>query len=168
MRDVIADLATWATLILFLFYFIGRIITICTVKRLWRDKVVFSETPGDGYGVVDEVGERPREGDLGFCAYLVSVEGMRNIRIYDTDRNDIETGAHKDKLVYQRDFLNIDQAIKIDIETGELFPTLFIEYETMDFMHVSLEWQDNLKNGVFSEMVVPQNTIRSVLYQLLK
>ena len=137
MENIITNLATWATLILFLFYFVGRIITICVVKRLWHDKVVFSEINRDEYGIV---------------------EGMRNIKIYTSDLNNIEMGVRKDKLIYQRDFMNIDQAIKININTGDIFPTLFIEYETMDFMKVSLDWQDNLKTGVFSEMVLPQDT----------
>lgn len=93
---------------------------------------------------------------------------MRNIKIYTADLSNIDEGVCKGELIYQRDFLNIDQGIKINIETGDIFPTLFIEYETMDFMNVSLKWNDNLKNGVFSEMVVPKNTVRSVLYKLLK
>lgn len=164
MKSIITDLATYATLILFLFYFVGRIITICVVKRLWHDKVVFSEIDGDKYGVIDEVGEC----DPSFCAYLVSAEGIRNIKIYTTDLSNIATGVRKGEIIYRRDFMNIDQAIKININTGDLFPTLIIEYETMDFMKVSLEWRDNLKNGVFSEMVVPKNTLRSVLYKLLR
>lgn len=168
MENIITNLATWATLILFLFYFVGRIITICVVKRLWHDKVVFSEINRDEYGIVDEIGDDTCECNVPFCAYLVSVEGMRNIKIYTSDLNNIEMGVRKDKLIYQRDFMNIDQAIKININTGDIFPTLFIEYETMDFMKVSLDWQDNLKSGVFSEMVVPQNTLRSVLYKLLR
>lgn len=168
MNSFISNLATWATLILFLFYFIGRIITICTVKRLWRDKVVFEKAPGEGYGVVDEVGDETADRTARFCAYLVSMEGMRNIKIYSADLTNIEEGVRKDKLIYQRSFLNINQAIKINVETGEIFPTLFIEYETMEFMRVSLEWRDNLKNGVFSEIIFPENTLRSVLYKLLR
>lgn len=168
MREIATDLATFATLILFLFYFIGRIITICTVKKLWRDKVILSKTLSNEYGVVDEVDSDVCEYDFHFCGYLVSIEGMRNIKIYTTDLSNIEKTIHRGELIYQRDFLNINEALKINIETGELFPTLFIEYETMDFMRVSLSWQDNLKNGVFSEMVIPQNTFRSVLYKLLK
>lgn len=168
MREIITDLATLATLILFLFYFVGRIITICTVKKLWRDKVIFSEINRNEYGIVDEVGDKPCGCNFHFCAYLVSAEGMRNIKIYTADLSNIDEGVCKGELIYQRDFLNIDQGIKINIETGDIFPTLFIEYETMDFMNVSLKWNDNLKNGVFSEMVVPKNTVRSVLYKLLK
>lgn len=168
MREIISELATWATLILFLFYFVGRIITILTVKKIWREKVIFSETLDDRYGVVDEIGNDEQDRDFHFCAYLVSTEGMRNIKIYAADFSNIDEGVRKGALLYRRNFLNVDQAIKIHTETGEVFPTLFIEYETMDFMRVSLEWRDNMKNGVFSEMVVPKNTLKSVLYKLLR
>ena len=55
MCNILSDLASWATLILFFFYFIGRIITICTVKKLWKDKVIFTDELNNQYGVVDEI-----------------------------------------------------------------------------------------------------------------
>ena len=40
MVDKISLFSSIATLILFVFYFIGRIITIISVKRVWKDKVI--------------------------------------------------------------------------------------------------------------------------------
>ena len=45
---------------------------------------------------------------------------------------------------------------------------MIIEYDTMEYMRVELEWIDNKKNGVYSELVVPKNTVKSVVYRLLK
>lgn len=171
MCNTLSDLASWATLILFFFYFIGRIITICTVKKLWKDKVIFKNELNDEYGVVDEIDNEGYAECLSpcpYCGYLVSVEGMRNIKVYSTE-TDYDAGTtSKGKLLYERNFLNIDEAIKINVETGELAPTLIIEYDTMEYMRVELEWIDNKKNGVYSELVVPKNTVKSVVYRLLK
>ena len=171
MCNILSDLASWATLILFFFYFIGRIITICTVKKLWKDKVIFTDELNNQYGVVDEIDKNGYAWCLAscpYCVYLVSVEGMRNIKVYSTE-TDYDAGTtSKGKLLYERNFLNIDEAIKINVETGELTPTLIIEYDTMEYMRVELEWIDNKKNDVYSELVVPKNTIKSVVYRLLK
>ena len=48
------------------------------------------------------------------------------------------------------------------------FKPIIIEYETIEYMKVKLEWIDNMKNGVYSELVTPKNTLKSVLYKLLK
>ena len=88
--------------------------------------------------------------------------------MYSTRTDCIEDKTVVDRLLYERDFLNINQAIRVNIETGEIIPTLIIEYETIEYMKVKLEWIDNMKNGVYSELVTPKNTLKSVLYKLLK
>lgn len=171
MSNTLSNLASWATLVLFLFYFVGRIITICTVKKLWKDKVILENRIGDEYGVVDEINNGEyRDGSAPgyYGGYLISIEGMRNIKVYSTRTDCIEDKTVVDRLLYERDFLNINQAIRVNIETEEIIPTLIIEYETIEYMKVKLEWIDNMKNGVYSELVTPKNTLKSVLYKLLK
>lgn len=166
MAGLLGDLASMATLILFLIYFLGRIITIFAVKQLWKDKVVINAEEYTNYDIIDEVPEDQWEEPI--YRLLVSREGIRNLKVFGVkpDRDGIP--CKKGDLIYERSFLNIEQAIAFHVMTGDLFPTLFIEYDGLDFTHVTIEWRDNLKNGVFSELVMPKHTIKSVLYYLCR
>lgn len=167
MKEIIGLYSSVATLILFVFYFVGRIFTIFTVKRLWKDKVLFSIDANKEFQIVDFVSASEKT-DYAVRSVLISKEGIRNLKIFtvEADKNGLLT--QKGKMIYKRGFLNIDEAIEINSEIGDLFPTLIIEYEAFDYMKVKLEWRDNLKNGVFSEMVIPKHTLRSFLYYLLR
>jgi len=167
MFDQIAFTSSIATLILFCIYFIGRIITILSVKRIWRDKVIIGSNDYSQYDIVDIVGseENPEPTISGI---LLSREGMRDVRVYSVmaDGNGLLT--QKGNMIYTNKFLNIDQAIAIAIMTGDLFPSLIIEYTSFDFMKIHMEWRDNLKNGVYSELVRPIHTVKSFLYYLFR
>lgn len=160
---MLSSLASVATLVLFVIYFIGRIITIFAVKRIWTDEVIFDKRRFQNYGIVEEVGEDDR-----IYGLLTTNNGMRDIRFYETanDKNGIPT--NKGRLLFQMPFLNVHQAIAIKVERGELFPTMIIEYLTFDYMKVRLEWHDNLKSGVFSEFVRPKHTLKSFLFYLCR
>ena len=167
MREMLGDIASFATLFLFLIYFIGRIVTIFSFKQLWKDKIMVNLEEYSSYDIVDEVAcQAQREEPV--YGILLSEEGMRNLKVFDVkvDRDGIS--RLKGNLIYERPFLNIGQAIAFRVMTGDLFPTLFIEYDRLDFTHVKIEWRDNLKNGVYSELVTPKHTIKSVLYYLCR
>lgn len=159
--------ASIATLILFLLYFVGRIITVFAVKNIWKDKVVLNETSYSQYDIVDEVCS-PDGYDSPIYGLLVSKEGIRNLKVFSVDDDENGLPCKKGKLFYSRSFLNLEQAIAIKVMTGDLFPTLFIEYDSIDYTHICIEWRDNLNNGVFSEMVVPKHTLKSIFYYLCK
>jgi len=166
--NYISTLASIMTIILFLFYFVGRIITIISVKRLWYDKIIIGKLKDNKYGIVDSIINNASLSTEEPYGYIISKSGMRNIRIYNVDKDENLTYLKKGELIYQRSFLNIDEAIAIHVVTGELHPELFIEYESIDYMKVIIEWVDNLKSGVQSELVKPSHTWKSVLYNLLK
>lgn len=167
MANYISLISSVATLILFVFYFSGRIITILTVNRIWKDKVIIGEHDYSQYEIVDNVylGESLETTIYGI---LLSREGMRDITVYavKTDKNGLLT--QKGEQIYRKDFLNIDEAIAICTMTGDMFPSLIIEYTSFDYMKICLEWRDNNKNGVFSELVSPKHTVKSFLYYLLR
>ena len=165
--------ASIATLVLFVFYFIGRIITITATKRLWKDKVlILDDSERAPYNLVDEIYKEERSENewLNENRYgvIVSKEGIRNLKIYDVKTGIDPTDIKKGELVYQKDFLNIDEAVAFYVPPGELFPRLFIEYLSFDFMKIELEWRDNLKSGVYSEFVRPKHTFRSFCYYLFR
>ena len=169
----LATIASVATLILFVFYIVGRIITIMVTDHIWKDKIVtLKDTQESPYDIVDEIYENypPFETSYGINQYslLVSKEGIRNLKVFQAEMADNSLGAKRGKQIFHRVFLNIDQAIAIYVPLGEVVPYLFIEYTTYDYMRVQIAWIDNLKNGIFTEHIQPKHTIRSVIYQFLK
>lgn len=165
--EMISFGASIVTLILFMFYFIGRIITIFAVKKIWKDKVILGIFNADEYNIVDEVVDESAQTEYIF-GVLLSKEGIRNLNVYKVVPDENRLNTKKGDLLYSRDFLNIDEAIGFRVDTGDLYPTLLIEYESFDYMKIRLWWADNNKNGVFSEMVYPKHTIKSFMYYLLR
>lgn len=168
---MLGNIASIATLLLFVIYFIGRAITVIAVKNVVKEKFVLDVTQDELelYSVVDDVyDDNSSPEDKDFTGLILSVEGVRNIRIYSV-REDSDGIMHlRGKEIYRRDFLNVGQALAIHKITGDLYPTLFIDYETINYMKVNIEWSDNLKNGVFSEQVYPKHTLKSILYLMCR
>ena len=166
MGDKIALFSSIATLILFIFYFVGRVITIISVKRIWKDKVITGVRDYREYEVIDDIVVDENSNER--YGILLSKEGIRDLKVYDVvcDRDNLL--IKKGKEVYTNSFINIDHAIAFCVETGELFPRLIIEYTTFDYMKVRIEWRDNLKSGVFGEFVKPKHTLKSFCYYLFR
>lgn len=167
MTDNVSLIASVATLILFVFYFVGRIITILSVRPVWKDKVILRKMDYSQYEIVDEITQKEENNGIVY-GILLSREGIRDLKIYSVVPSKQGLLTEQGELLYSRKFLNIDQAIAFQYDTGDLFPTLLIEYNTIDYMKVTIEWRDNLKNGVFSELIQPRHTIRSFFYYLLR
>lgn len=165
--DVLSAAASFATLILFVIYFVGRIITIFAVKSIWKDKVLVDESRYKDYGVIEDVILEDCATD-GIAGILVSSEGIRDLKIYTVECKHELLEYHKGKCIFSLNFLNINEAIAICVPLGDLYPTLIIEYLTADYMKVKVEWKDNLKSGVFSETIHPKHTVRSFLYFLFR
>lgn len=166
MVDKISLFSSVATLILFAFYFIGRIITIVSVKRIWNDKVILNAHNYEEYEIIDDV----VVGENSTVCYgiLLSKGGIRDLKVYDVAYDKDNLPTKKEKLLYTNPFINIDHAIAFCVETGDLFPTLIIEYTTFDYMKVRIEWRDNLKSGVFGEFIQPRHTLKSFCYYLFR
>ena len=165
MLDFISLLGSLASIILFIVYFVGRGITIITVERLWKDKIYTGCMDYSSFSIVDSVDIKDHDFRQDTIqGVLVSKEGIRNLRVFSVKDDEHGIPVLKDELIYELDFLNIDEAVAFNIETGDLFPTLIIEYEAFDYMKVCIEWKDNLKSGVHSERIRPRHTVKSFLY----
>jgi len=170
---MLENISSIATLTLFVIYFVGRIITIVSTRRIWKDRVEFV------YGTMDTLDNYTRQNCVDqiyvdefqktlLYGVLTSVEGIRNISVYTAELDSNDVSVHKGRRIYHRDLLNPNQSLVFHVETGELRPTLFIEYTSFDYMKIEFGWQDNLKSGVFSECVEPKHTIKSFLYYLCR
>ncbi len=165
---MLSTISSIATLILFAIYFVGRTITILSVKSIWKDEVIFDPNHFDNFGIVEEISLPTEDHSKTIIGLLVSKEGIRNLSVFEAVCGEDGLRTKKGNCILKRPFLNIGEAVAFYVMTGDLFPTLIIEYTTFDYMKVRIEWRDNLKNGVFSELVHPRHTIESFLYYLCK
>ena len=165
---VVNSIASIATLILFVIYFIGKIIIIFNIKPILKDIIIHNPKAEyiSKYNIIDEVSHK----DGKVQGLVISKEGIQHIKVFSAidviDENGNFIDKQKGKLIYSKDFLNIDEAIAIYVEPGELFPNAYIEYETIDYRKVIYEWRYNLKSGVPSEFIRPKHTIKSFFYYL--
>ena len=171
---MVGIISSIATLILFVIYFIGRIITIKMEKHIYYDKITF-EAPEDVYGkydIIDEINTvNNSEGEATYqtVVVLTSLQGIRDITVYELAYDNMmnEQKEHK-KVIASQDFLNIGQSYAIRTIIPEIFPNYRIEYRTQDKRKVTFNITDNLKNGVLSEMVEIRHTLCSYIYYLFR
>ena len=171
----LSDFASIATLFLFVIYVVGRVIAVLSVNRLVRDEVLLNyqnqsiPKEWERYGIVDDIFWGDKGSEEIPWGLIVSNEGIRNLKAYSVKidkRSQLPT--KKGDEVFSKNFLNINQAIAIHVEPGELFPSLIVEYESFDYMKVRFQWRDNLRNGVFSELIESRHTLKSFFYYFLK
>jgi len=167
--EILNNCAGIATLILFIIYFIGRIITIFSVRNIWRDEIVYKRGRllSPTVNIVDNVGGSEEDDLRG--AYLISHEGIRNLKVYEVEllKND-NSLYKKGKIIYSRKFVNVNETVDICFEIGETIPTIIVEYLSSDYMRVTIEWVMNAKCGVASEYIQPKHTLKSFLYYLFR
>ena len=162
----LGDIASIATLILFAFYFIGRIITIVRSRYVFSDelKMMGAEFDDKEFDIV-EVFYLEKEAYNTFV--LTSRQGIYDLAVYqilyDSDFNRIGR-KRLEKSTYG--FLNIGQSLAFRITLPEIFITYEVEYYTPDYKKVTIALWDNPKNGVLSKSAKPQNTFKSILFHL--
>lgn len=164
--QVFSGIASGATLILFIIYFIGRYMTIKKTKSIFLDEVTIelSETPKDDYNIVESF----KLEDNPYNAFiLTSREGVYSLKVFKLIK-DKELNVIGRTEVHKYDFLNIGQSLELlfnDVDSG---PSFEIEYYTPDYKMVTISLWSNLKNGVVSESAIPKHTWKSYLYYFFK
>ena len=163
----LGDWASIATLVLFIIYFTGRIITIARLQRLETNEIHI--LPADevckGYDIVEDfyLDDSPT-----YTIIVKSITGIRSLVVYkivyDSELNPIGREATACTI----NFVNIGHAVTISLSLPELLPWYELEYQTMDYKKVTLPLVDNLKSGIISEFIVAKHTFKSVLYNLLR
>lgn len=162
----LGDIASIATLILFAFYFIGRIITIARNRYVFTDelRMMGAEFDNKEFDIV-EVFDLEKEANNTFI--LTSRQGIYDLvvyqKLYDKECNKI---GRKKLEKYKYNFLNIGQSLAFRVTPPELFTKYEVEYYTPDYKRVNIELWDNPKNGVLSESAKPKNTFKSIMFHL--
>ena len=164
---MLGDFASIATLILFVIYFIGRIITIFRTKALYSDEVNI-ETVGltqNHYDIVDsiELEENPYNSFI-----LTSRQGIYRVKVYKLKYDKGLNYIGKKENVYEYPFLNIGQSLEFRLTIPDVLTKYELEYIASDFRKVSVRLIENAKNGVVSQSARVRHTFKSVLYYMFK
>lgn len=162
----LGDYASFATLVLFAFYFIGRFITIFRERNLFPDEIKMVQVgfDPDKFDIV-ETFELERDPANAFI--LTSKQGIYDLSVYKIEYDNGKCIQREKLKEYQYEFLNIGQSIVFYTTDPELLETYQVEYYTRDYKKVMIALWANLKNGILSESARPKNTAKSVMFHLL-
>ena len=165
--ELIADISSIMTIILFVFYFVGRIILILKEKKaiyervdliVTNDEEIFSK-----YKIVDEF---ILEDDGNEYMIITPREKSYNwIKIFEYKDDSLKK---KNIKYYRKKLLNKDFSLKIKTNLAEGIPKYLIMFERDDYMIGELPISMNGKNGVEEELIKCKLTLKSILYYMLK
>lgn len=164
--NTIANVASIMTIILFIFYFLGRFIIIIKEKEnkyeqidlyITNDNEVFKE-----YKIIEEYN---LDEDCNEYMIITPREKSYNwFKIYEYDDE-----SNKKNCIYNRNgFLNSGHSIKIKAKIAECIPKYIIKFERSDYIVGEMELSHNGKNGVQEELIKCKHTWKSILYYILK
>lgn len=165
---MLGDVASVATLVLFVIYFLGRLITIINEESICYDTISYVSDDVCNISDIIDTFETDSDGYI-TAIVLTSKQGINDIKVYelfyDKELNEIK---NRKTVVATCDFLNVGQSFAIKTQIPEIIPRYRIEYITHDFRKVEFDILDNMKNGVVSEMIRPKHTLKSVLYYFFR
>ena len=169
---MLGNISAVATLILFVIYFIGRVITIIVEKDVCKDRICieYSEKVHEKYEIVGQrTTERRGGSDCPATVVLTSMQGIWDVRLieiaYDEERNENKKLNRSVKLC---DFLNVGCSYAVNTFVPESIPWYRIEYRTQDMKKVRLDIVDNLDNGIIQGDIQQRHTFKSVMYYLFR
>lgn len=163
---ILSDVASIATLILFIIYFVGRIITIMKQRDIYYDQLEILLADDNKYDH-HFVEEFHLDDDPYNNFVITSAQGIWGLKIYQYQLDDNYQVLGK-SMVATYPFLNINHRVAIYLTVPELIPRYCVEYTTADFKRVTFDLKDNMKSSVLSEIARPKHTWRSVLYYLFR
>jgi hypothetical protein len=166
MQNIIANIASIATIILFIFYFIGRFIIIKKEKNGIYEQIDLYITNSENifkkYKIVDEIVLDENSSEY---MIITPTEKMYNwIKIYKYNGNELV----KEECLWSKDNLSKNHSIKIKAYIVERVPKYIIKFERSDYMTGEIFVVHNGKNVIQEEMIKCKHTLKSILYYVLK
>ncbi len=168
MWQIISNVSSIVTCLLFVLYIVGHIWKVIVTKdtRYEKFKILpfdtgFDADDNDNSIIIDEAGE---------LFSLSSSYGIRNIKLYKVEYmfNDNGTTTLVSKeLKHTCKGINISDTLYIKCELGEIIPTTQIEIERMDYTRVTFELYTSGKNGnILVENYKFKMTLKCFIYYL--
>lgn len=164
--ETIANIASIMTIILFIFYFLGRIIIIIQEKeRLYEQIDLYFTNNNNVFNKFKIVDEYILDEECNEYIIITPCEKSYNwFKIYEYNDN-----SNKKVCKYTRKkLLNSGHSLMITAYFAECIPNYIIEFERSDFIVGTLELVDNGKNGVQEELIKCKHTWKSILYYIFK
>jgi len=165
--NIIANISSIATIILFIFYFVGRIIIILKEIKLVCEKIELFITNDDEifnkYKIVDDISL-----DDDCIEYMIITPCDKSynwIKVFKYDDTELKKKTCK---YYRKDILNKGHSIKINANIAETIPKYLVQFERSDYIVGEMIIAHNGKNGIQEEMIKCNHTIKSILYYILK
>ena len=166
---MLSDLASFATLVLFVIYFIGRVITIMIEKNIKYENIerFFSEAdiPSE-LKIIDEFKCDENSNDI--IIIMPTTKSYNWVKIYECNYNEKNNRLVKTKKIYNSERIYNDHALRIDTIITCGIPNYILEFERCDYMKGELILQENGKNGIEEELLVFKHTLKSILYYLFR
>lgn len=165
--NILGTASSVATLILFVIYFIGRTIATLQSRGLYSDKLVIEgkkDFDNTKYDVIENV---ILEKDAYNVFLIISNQGIWDLKIFQYKLDD-EMNVVGEHLVEKIKFVNIGEAIAIELTVPEIISTYRVEYISYDYKRIKFDLCDNMKNGVMSQMVTPRHTFKSLIYYFFR
>lgn len=165
---MLGNIASIATLILFVIYFIGRIISLIIEKRVIYEKIdiyIREEDIPKNLKISDEYKCEHAEEILIITPYEKSYNWLA---IYECKYNEKNSNLEKVKELEKFEKIMNNTSIRVDTVLTCGIPLYIIEFERSDFIKGILTLQSNGKNGVQEEMLEFHHTWKSVIYYLFR
>lgn len=164
MFNIIGNIASIATIILFVFYFIGRFWIILLEKEKIYEKVdvFYDQNKLNKYEIVERY---PLEKDSNTFIIITPTERAYNFfKIYEYDDN-----LNTKKCIYEKhDRIYPGSSILINADLQECITKYVINFERNDYMIGEMDLSSNRKNGVQEELIKCKHTWKSLLYYIVK
>lgn len=165
---MLGNIASIATLILFVIYFIGRIISLIIEKKVIYEKIdiyIKEEDIPKDLKISDEY-RCEHEGEI---LIITPYEKSYNwLAIYECKYNEKNNNLKKVKELKKFEKIMNNTSIRIDTVLTCGIPLYIIEFERSDFIKGTLIMQSNGKNGIQDEMLTFHHTWKSVIYYLFR
>lgn len=166
MLNIISAISSIVTLVLFVFYFVGRAWNINLKMKEKLEKFDIE------YIADAEIDEKENEYNLGGNEQLkiVSDNPINWIKVYNVEYNG-ETNSFEwsDKELCQHSYLHACEAIYFNIAIPEGIPDIGIKFERSDYIQGSfIVGYDGRFGGMHPVDYMLKNTVKSILYYMLK
>jgi len=161
----IGNWASLITILLFIFYIIGRIIRIYIEGKYIHEKIIWcrSNEPDidKKYNIKEHICLDPKS-KFGFVI-MPKNSVIKKIKIYEYNDESNEKGKC---IVNKNVFLNEEYGIFVQTDNPELLVNYFMVFKRIDGMTCKFKIRSNTKNGISEELIECHHNFWSVLYYL--
>lgn len=166
---MLGDIVSIATLLLFIIYFIGRVISIIIEKNMKFEIIDVYCNEKDIPKEIKIVEDFKCSDDSNDIMIVTPQTKSYNwVAIYECKYDEEKNKLIKTKQLYKTERIYNDTSLRIDTIISCGIPQYSLEFERNDYMKGYMYLQYNGKNGVEEEMLKFKHTFKSIIYYLFR